>query len=597
MASEKERMRLYYRATDSCCHYPVGALPLGTELLINVTGEGVDRLELVLTKDGETPVSYEFLRTENHFRLALKITSCGLYFYTFKACSRDTEVNFGSDDFCGIIRNGKPFVQLVYKYTPRPEWLNGGLVYQIFPDRFAIGGERIRSKTDDMVYREDWGGIPEYLPVDGVVRNNDMFGGNLLGIIDKLDYIKSLGVTCIYLNPIFEAHSNHKYNTSDYLRIDSDFGTEKDLKQLIADCKERGIKIILDGVFSHTGDDSIYFDRYGRYGTGAYNSPDSPYYKWYKFRSYPEDYECWWGIKSLPNVNETEPSYISFITEKVLPKWIGLGINGFRLDVADELPDEFLDKLCYSLYGTDAILIGEVWENAVTKISYGHRRRYLGGEQLDGVTNYPIRNAIIEFVRYGNAESLNAAILQLINDYPPHALHNMLNILSTHDTVRILTALSEDKVPAEKSERATKKIGDKVSARKRLMLASLLQYTLPGVPCLFYGDEVGIQGYEDPFCKQCFPWGAEDKKLLSHYRKLGRLRRQRALKGGAYKTEYAEQGLFIFTRGEDDDMLTVIVNAGETRDLNEYSGMKNILTGKKLSDKIVKYGFAVIKKN
>ena len=191
-------------------------------------------------------------------------------------------------------------------------------------------------------------------------------------------------IICLYLNPIFEAHSNHRYNTADYRKIDPLLGTEEDFVELCAKAKAVGISVILDGVFSHTGSDSLYFNRNGRYGehSGAYRDPDSPYREWYSFRRYPDDYESWWGFRTLPNVRETYPSYLDFICNPntgVLAKWLSLGASGFRLDVADELPDAFLDRVYQTVksFGEDKVVIGEVWEDASNKISYGNRRHYL----------------------------------------------------------------------------------------------------------------------------------------------------------------------------------------------------------------------------
>lgn len=588
-------MKLNYRAVNKSCHFPVGALPLGAKLLLNVSGEDIEKLYLVITKDGENPVEYEFNCDNGVFRIELEITSAGLYFYTFKAFDGEKYEYFGKDAALCAYKGGPPFTQLVYRFLPRADLLGGGLVYQIFPDRFCIGGKRLKTKKEVMRYRDDWGGVPEFLPKDGKVLNNDMFGGNLKGIIKKLDYLKELGVTCLYLNPIFEAFSNHKYNTADYLKIDSDFGTESDFKDLVSECNKRGMIVILDGVFSHTGDDSVYFDKYGRYGEGAYGSKESKYYNWYRFTEYPNKYESWWGIDTLPNVNETEPSYIEFITNEVVKKWTDFGVSGFRLDVADELPDEFLDAFFASLYGKDCVIIGEVWENAATKISYSQRRRYFTGGQLDGVTDYPLRKAIIDFVRGGNADLLDSVVSELVNDYPPHALNNLFNILSTHDTVRILNALSDTPISEDKAKRAVAKLDDYPEAKKRLMIAAALQYTLPGVPCLFYGDEVGVRGYEDPFCRACYPWGNEDRELLDFYKRLGKLRQEKVFDGGDYKLVTANKGLIVFSRGLQRERLTVIVNSGEKAVVNEFKGKRDIFNGKLFGGAADKYGFYVLK--
>ena len=329
-----------------------------------------------------------------------------------------------------------------------PDRFKGGVIYQIFPDRFAFSGTKKKNVPTDRVLRTDRDGDPYWMPTsDGKVLNNDYFGGDLKGIEKKLGYLKDLGVTCIYLNPIFEAQSNHRYDTADYENIDSLLGTEKDFSSLCKEADKLGIKIILDGVFNHTGDDSKYFNRYGRYpDLGAYQSPDSPYYNWYKFNNWPDDYESWWGIKILPEVNEDNPDFIEYITGKngIARKWLRLGASGWRLDVADELPDEFLDKFRKAVKEekNDALVLGEVWEDASNKSSYGKLRRYLLGEQLDSVMNYPFANAVIDFIRNASAELFASRVMNITENYPKEVLDVLMNHLSTHDTMRAITALA-----------------------------------------------------------------------------------------------------------------------------------------------------------
>lgn len=271
-------------------------------------------------------------------------------------------------------------------------------MYQIFPDRFCRSGEKHENVPTDRIIHENWEDTPFFRPDErGIIRNNDYFAGDFKGIESKLPYLQSLGVTCIYLNPVFESHENHRYSTACYEHIDPMLGTDEDFEHLCKQAKTYGIDIILDGVFSHTGADSIYFNKFGRYGDheGAYRDPDSKYKNWYFFSRYPFDYESWWGITTLPNVNENNPDYTEYICGEngILQRWIDKGARGWRLDVADELPDEFLDNLnkAVKAKGNDKVIYGEVWEDASNKESYGVRRRYLIGGQLDSVMNYPSR--------------------------------------------------------------------------------------------------------------------------------------------------------------------------------------------------------------
>ena len=338
----------------------------------------------------------------------------------------------------------------------------------------------------------------------------------------------------IYLNPIFEAHSNHRYNTADYESIDPLLGKEEDFISLCMEAHKLGIKIILDGVFSHTGDDSIYFNRYKRYdGDGAYNSKSSPYYKWYKFNNWPDSYSSWWGIDTLPETDETNPSYMEFITGKngVIAKWMRLGADGFRLDVADELPDEFIVKIRERIKAEnpEAFLLGEVWEDASTKTAYGVRRESLLGKELDSVMNYPFREAIIDYLVNDNAEDFMERILTITENYPKEIVDALMNPLGTHDTVRIISRLSgEDAEGPEKSKEwqagFSLSTEQKERCKRLLKIAAAIQYTLPGFPSVYYGDEVGMEGLKDPFNRQAFPWRNLDMELLGFFEKLGKIR-------------------------------------------------------------------------
>ncbi len=418
-------------------------------------------------------------------------------------------------------------------YTP--EFIRGGIMYQIFPDRFAKSGKPHEGVPTDRIMRENWSDTPFYKPDEkGVVRNNDYFGGDLQGIIEKLPYIKSLGVTVIYLNPIFEAHENHRYNTANYEKIDPLLGTEEDFKELCEKAKEMGISVILDGVFSHTGADSIYFNKFGRYGdnTGAYRDRNSPYFPWYSFTGYPDKYESWWGITTLPNVNENNEQYTNYICGDggILQKWIKLGACGWRLDVADELPDEFLDNLnkAVKAMGEDKIIYGEVWEDASNKESYGVRRRYLTGGQLDSVMNYPFKEAILNYVKYSDARAFRDGILTIMDHYPKPSIDMLMNFLSTHDTERALTRLGGEEVGWHDKDWQSERYLDEQQYLYGLTLlkcAMVLQFFLPGIPSIYYGDEAGMEGYRDPFNRRCYPWGKENLDLIEFTKQLSAVRK------------------------------------------------------------------------
>lgn len=536
---------------------------------------------LVVTKEGETPVSYGMFWAgmngdfHENWDLHFSATTPGLYFYHFELDTPWGPHQIHNDGHAiGTFSEGSEFVQVVYDSAfQTPDFIKGGVIYQIFPDRFFCSGKKKRGVDPTRVMRK-WGEMPYWREeqMNGL-WNNDYFGGDLKGIEQKLDYLQSLGVTCIYLNPIFEAHSNHRYDTADYMHIDPLLGDENDFKSLCKKAASMGIAVILDGVFSHTGCDSRYFNKYGHYDTlGAYNSKKSPYYSWYKFTDYPDGYISWWGIRLLPEVNEEEPSYRSFICAQngVLRKWLRLGASGWRLDVADELPDVFLDDLRAAVKAEkkDALIIGEVWENAALKSAYGARRRYLLGGQLDSVMNYPFANAVLHFVRGGSAQQFMDCVMVVIETYPPCVLHCLMNHIGTHDTPRAITRLVGADMQGHGREEQyahnTLSKADYAHGVKLLKLASLLQYTLPGVPSLYYGDETGMYGMSDPFNRTCMNWDDPDETLLAWYRRLGEMRRGvAAFVAGDFVPVYAQGRVVLYMRASKKSTALVAVNAGD----------------------------------
>ena len=477
----------------------------------------------------------------------------------------------------GAIDNGELFQLTVYKNTyETPEFLKGGVMYQIFPDRFCKSGKIHENIPEGRVIRDDWNGTPYYKPDhNGHVWNNDYFGGDFAGIQSKLSYLQKIGVTCIYLNPIFESHENHRYNTADYMKADPLLGTNDEFEDLCKEAEKHGISVILDGVFSHTGADSVYFNKFRRYKDepGAYNSRYSEYYSWYSFMDYPNTYEAWWGIDTLPNVCENNPKYTDFICgeEGVLKYWLSKGAAGYRLDVADELPDKFLDNLNKAVKGYDKekAIIGEVWEDATNKESYGIKRRYLLGDQLDSVMNYPFREAIIGYVKGDSPTNFINSIMTILENYPKPTIDVLMNFVSTHDIERAINRLGgencDDKSKDWMAERYLSH--EEYSHGKNLLKAAMaLQFFLPGVPSIYYGDEAGLQGYKDPFNRRCYPWGKEDNELIEFVSELSRVRKMipNMKKGRAYfvfnDDDIVDDRIIGFTRQGDETDAIIFVN-------------------------------------
>lgn len=538
---------------------------------------------LCVVKENESPAYYSMFWAgmcgddNEYWELHFFATTPGLYWYHFEldtpwGRSFVRNVGRGVGDFAP---DASDFQQTVYdKNFKTPDWLKGGIIYQIFPDRFYSSGTEKHDVRPSRVMRR-WGDEPFWREeqMNGI-WNNDYFGGDLKGIEEKLLYLANLGVTCIYLNPIFEANSNHRYDTADYEKIDPLLGTEDDLKSLCKTAREQyGISIILDGVFSHTGCDSKYFNIYSNYDdVGAYNSKESPYYPWYKFINWPDEYHSWWGIKLLPEVIEETPEYREYICGKngILRKWLKCGISGWRLDVADELPDVFLDDLRRAVKdeNSDAVIIGEVWEDATTKLAYGERRRYLLGEQLDSVMNYPFADAVLNFVKFANADAFIDSVMSIIEKYPPQVTNVLMNHIGTHDTERAITRLAGENCEGygRHWQHEHNKLSDYDYYRgvSMMKIASLIQYTLPGVPSLYYGDEIGMQGMKDPFNRACMDWYEPNTELHHWYKRLGEIRRGcKAFERGSFVPVYCSYKTVAYLRSGDNNEVLVAVNLDE----------------------------------
>ena len=471
-----------------------------------------------------------------------------------------------------------------FKYDKNEQRL-GGVIYHVFVDRFNKGGN-VKAKPG-VVTDDDWRVIPEYPLYPGApLKNNHFWGGTLWGVADKLDYISSLGVNIIYLSPIFDAASNHKYDTGDYLSVDSMFGGEEALINLIAKAREKGIGIILDGVFNHTGSDSIYFNREGTYeSVGAYQSKKSKYYSWYDFKDYPNEYTSWWGIDILPRIHPDRPSCRKYFVGKdgVIDKYASMGIDGFRLDVVDELSDDFVSEIKKRLNSKNkkSILYGEVWEDASNKIAYDVRKKYYLGQELDGVMNYPIRKGIIDYLTSNSTDLLSYALTDVINNAPKRIQNMQMNLLGTHDTQRILTVLGGERSDGRSNEYLSKKKMNDLergTAKRRLRMAYTILATLPGIPAIFYGDEAGLEGYHDPFNRLPYPWGREDNNLIDFYRRIGSIRRDNDIyKEGDFKLIHLDSDTLIFERCDETFSYITFVNNTKLPRRVEFSVPVNAL--------------------
>jgi glycosidase/fibronectin type 3 domain-containing protein len=474
-------------------------------------------------------------------------------------------------------------------YEPKfsaPAWAKNAVIYQIFPDRFRNGRANNDPHTgdvryDDPVLKLPWGTLPEgYCRnyADGATncpwrfddmppkdspskeqpRGRDYMGGDLKGVDQQLDYLKSLGVNTLYFNPIFDAGSDHGYDTQDYYKIDPYFGTQKDWENLVKHANQLGMRIMLDGVYNHMSSDSPFFDRYGHYeSNGACESPKSPYRSWFTFHDVAEGagtcadsqgraksatYDGWFGFDSIPVLTKTNAEVQKyFITnpDSVAKHWLDQGAAAWRMDVMGDasFPDGYWEAFRAAVKTTrpDALIIGELWQKDSTLL------RYLRGDRADATMNYRLRDAVLGLLAPGPFDSKGfadsghpiapsefaARLMSMREDYADPTYYSLMNLLDSHDTERVLWTLTPGAATrADKEQNA----GNVAEGKQRQQLASLIQFTVPGAPTIYYGDEVGMTGADDPDDRRTYPWadlgGNPDMSMFKHYQTLASLRSQ-----------------------------------------------------------------------
>ena len=598
--SSMNRYDIWHNAAHPCCRSPLGAVFQGTAVRLALYADAARQVQLLLyDEQGVLLGEYDMERQGPRWVFVLPpLSRCAVYGYCFclqlegeqlwygAACSRSHSCSYGE-----LLEHPPHTLFSLCVYAAdfaTPPWMKAAVMYQIFPDRFAKGDERSfangvaqhRARGRQVRVHERWDEPVEYLPAAGeqYYQPIDYYGGSLSAICRRLPYLKELGVDVIYLNPVFEAASNHRYNTADYRCIDPVLGSNDDLRRLCEQADELGMHVLLDGVFSHTGSDSRYFDNSDYEDAasmpGAANSKDSAYGSWYEFFSWPHSYRCWWGFDSLPEVDEHDASWQRFIItdeDSVIKYWLRQGVNGYRLDVADELPDDVLTLMRQHLRSckSDAVLLGEVWEDALSKISYGVRRRYALGSALDSVMNYPWRGTLLDFFlgRCNAFELADFLLYQQLN-YPPPMYECLMNLLSSHDVERVRSVLARGDYAAgmSRAEQAAWQptAEQERSAQKLHEMLALLQFSLPGMPAVYYGDELGMHGLLDPFNRAPLQQGDYSSEQL--YRQLGKLRHSidELRSGGCSVWAVADDVLCVLRIGAKKSTLSVI-NRGEAR--------------------------------
>lgn len=641
-------MKAYYNSREEFYKSPFGAVKVGTEVTFRIKVwdaiKGLKVFILMWQDDTKLPLLEMERDVENDgedyivYKTKIKAPNEGsIIWYHFSLESFDEKFYYSDNDKQfggeGVFTEYSPksYQLTVFKNDKLASWFGSGIIYQIFPDRFFRGSDfedrkkLFLEKFKDVEAKklvDNWNETPYYIKnEDGSVKQFDFFGGTLKGIEEKLPYIKSLGVNIIYLNPIFEARSNHRYDTGDYMKIDILLGDENDFDSLVEKASKLDIKIILDGVFSHQGADSKYFNKYGTYDTiGAYNSKDSEYYPWYRFIDFPDNYESWWGVKDLPNTDEMNKTYLDYICkneDSVIKHWMKKGIGGYRLDVADEIPDEFIKEIRNAMNVIDKknVLIGEVWEDASNKISYDKRRKYFLNASLNSVINYPFMNKAIQFMKgYISSNDLYEFFYHQMENYPEQYFYTNVNLLDSHDRVRIITELADSPNVSSLSEDEKHYytiMNDKYFlAISRLKALIVLQFLIPGVPLIYYGDEAGVYGYTDPYNRKTYPWGNENKDLIEHYKQIAKIRnKEKAILNGDFKPIIRLNHTFGFERNYKNEKIIVLINRGIFYNEGEHIDIKiptdnavELITGEKiiannnnLNIDILPLGYKVIK--
>ncbi|WEV60533.1 glycoside hydrolase family 13 protein [Streptococcaceae bacterium ESL0729] len=568
---------VFFNPWDEAYKYPFGACKKDSDIHLKIRAESLNKLDVTLILQGEDgreqAFSMDKLKDSDFYQIDLtSFDQIGSYSYFFQIEEYDydndktylffygaSNPHLGQGQSYEKKEDVTPFTLTIFLSDDKaPDWYQEAIFYQIFPDSFAKSTvEKIENPYDNILFYGKSSDRPYYAKEsNGDIARWTYYGGNLAGIKEKIPYLKDLGVTALYLNPIFMASSVHRYDTADYMKIDPLLGSEDNFLSLLKELHQAGMHLVLDGVFSHVGKNSIYFNYDGRFGQdlGAYQNPQSPYMDWFKFENYPDDYKSWWGIKDLPEIDKNQESFQDYIYKNknsVIKKWTDLGVDGWRLDVADELPDFFIEGIRKSLDDySDKVLIGEVWEDASRKVSYGVKRKYILGKSLEAVMNYPLRKMIIDFLNQKiSAKDAYSLIMGLRENYPKEIFYNSFNNLGTHDTPRILTELAEN--------------------TKSLELAVQMLISLPGVPCFYYGDEAGLNGQADPDNRAFFPWDNINQELTSFFKKWISYRKENKLLTsgdllafytdkslGIIRFEASSASIFIFNPSGQDDFIT-----------------------------------------
>lgn len=525
---------------------------------------------------------YQMQHTHNeneyaYFEVIAEIETFSLYHYHFSFVANG---NFQYYKKYNITGNTSITTEECWKMSVGfdvPNWAKGANMYHIFVDRFRKSSSKIMLPIPKRTIHESWYDPPVIGANEFGDWNVDFYGGDLAGIIEAMQYLRSLNIDIIYLSPICQSQSNHRYDTADYENVDTYAGSNEDLKRLCEIAHSYGMKVILDAVFNHTGNDSKYFNEYGTYNSlGAYQSNESPYYDFYKKHWFQgiRDFCYWWGMKNLPECDSNSKHWREYICGKggVIDKWFELGIDGLRLDVADELSDEFIEDIVKTANRNkpDSFILGEVWKNPMRM-----NRNYISsGHGMHSVMNYLLVDALIRYYKYIDISTLSATIKEIMSEYPDGTINTLMNFTSTHDISRAIEIFGTDSFQ-QYGEWAWNLLDGSLDwIKSHKLTASEYRYGklflksyatalafLPGIFSIFYGDEVGLQGIGNLANRAPFPWGQEDLDLLEFFKTICKIRHSEAfLKEAEFKVLDITPEYFSFERFDENNSIIVIAS-------------------------------------
>ncbi len=661
-----------FDSKDEAYKSQFGAVEEGQNVTFSID-TGLDATSAMLIVKGKELINVEMKAIEKDgkkkWSADIAFDEYGQYEYFFAVYYGSyVQIYCDDDDYYGTghltsLSDLNPYDLMVYKKGYHtPDWIKNGVIYQIFPDRFFNGNKendknQLSSRGEtDYEFVKDWYALPENpeqeksnpaeYPSNAFKGDsnwsNEIYGGDLKGIVDRIDYLKSLGVNVIYLNPVFSSISSHRYDATDYTKIDPILGDMGDFDELVKIAEKNDMHIILDGVFNHVSDDSIYFDRYykfvgqdGKLGAYPYwafvydymkeNSvtqeqaetkakehfkqlgvTDFSYTEWFQVQNaYMQDengknvtdgigqragkpvytYEGWWGYDSMPVIKSTNGSEyqtgnwadnVIDGSNSVTQYWIKKGSSGWRLDVANEVSDETWQHFRKSVKGlnSDAVIIGEIWDDAT---------EYILGDMYDSVMNYVFRNAVLEYARGGNAKDSVRKLERIRERYPKEAFYAMMNLVGSHDTARLLSYLDgvdDDRNQKDIAHAFPSYEQTSMEAKQRQYLVAMIQMTYAGAPTIYYGDEAGMTGADDPDNRRTMIWGEGNKELVEWYATLANIRsKYQALRTGSVRpVELEDTALMAYERSEKEETLAVITNNASTDKTLSYILPENLRT-------------------